>query len=83
MHQIHATQTASISELKKNPSKLISNAKGKPVAILNHNIAAAYLIPTKTYEKILELLDERDLIDLVFTRLNDNTRSIKVDLNDL
>ena len=36
MQSLYATQVASISELKKNPSKLINDSEGNPVAILNH-----------------------------------------------
>ena len=71
MQHLYAIQAASISELKKNPSKLISEAEGKPVVILNHNIAAAYLIPAETYEKMLALLDDHQLEQLVYQRLHD------------
>lgn len=37
MQIIHASTTISISELKKNPSEIITRANGEPVAILNHN----------------------------------------------
>lgn len=83
MQQLHATQATSISELKKNPSKIISEAEGKPVAILNHNIAAAYLIPAETYEKLLELVDDQALAKLVSKRLNDGEAPIKVNLDEL
>lgn len=83
MQHLHAIQAASISELKKNPSKLISEAEGKPVVILNHNIAAAYLIPAETYEKMLELLDDHQLEKLVYQRLHDKRKAVKVDIDDL
>ncbi len=38
MRQILADYTASIFELKKNPSALILEAHGAPIAVLNHNI---------------------------------------------
>jgi len=44
MQTLFATQVASISELKKNPTKFINDSHGKPITILNHNTAAAYLI---------------------------------------
>lgn len=83
MQTILAHQAASISELKRNPSRLIENAQGHPVAILNHNIAAAYLIPAKTYERLLQLLDDHQLQTLVTQRLSDKTQSIKVNIDDL
>lgn len=83
MQTIHSKQVASISELKKHPSKLISESEGKPVAILNHNVAAAYLIPAQTYEKLLDLLDEKELETLISNRLNDDKNPVKVDLDEL
>jgi prevent-host-death family protein len=54
MESVLAKCSASISELKKNPSALIEQSDGEPIAILNHNRPTAYLIPAKTYEAILE-----------------------------
>ena len=71
MQTLLASQVASISELKKNPTKLINDAHGKPVAILNHNTAAAYLIPVAMFEMLMELVDDNDLQQLVAQRLTD------------
>lgn len=83
MIELHANYVASISELKKNPSKLINEAGGQPVAILNHNAAAAYLVPAETYEKLLELVDDAGLEQLVCQRISDGSASVKVDLDEL
>ncbi|PIE91518.1 MAG: antitoxin, partial [Acidobacteria bacterium] len=37
MEFVLAKCSASISELKKNPSSLIEQSEGEPIAILNHN----------------------------------------------
>jgi antitoxin StbD len=83
MQTLFATQVASISELKKNPTKLINDAHGKPVAILNHNTAAAYLIPVETFEKLMDLVDENELNKIVEQRLSAPFTSIKVNIDDL
>jgi len=83
MQQIHATQVASISELKRNPTKLINESQGKPVAILNHNNAAAYLIPVEMYEKLLELVDDHALEKIVSSRLADKQKTVKVNIDEL
>ncbi len=83
MQAIYAKHAASISELKKNPSLLISSAEGHPVAILNHNVATAYLIPAETFERILEALDDQHLQVLVQKRLSDSKKPIRVDINEL
>ncbi len=83
MQTLHATQIASISELKKNPSKLIDGANGMPVVILNHNTAAAYLIPAETYEKLMDEIDEYELCQVVKQRLSTQFTPVKVKLDDL
>jgi len=50
MKQVLADCSASISELKKNPTSLLNDAAGSTIAILNHNKATAYLVPAETYE---------------------------------
>ncbi|MBA3535911.1 MAG: type II toxin-antitoxin system prevent-host-death family antitoxin [Tatlockia sp.] len=83
MQTLFANQVASISELKKNPSKLIQDAHGKPIAILNHNTAAAYLIPVETYELLMDLVDENELEKVVEQRLLKPFTSIKVNIDEL
>ena len=83
MQTLLATQVASISELKRNPTKLINNAHGRPVAILNHNTAAAYLIPVAMFEMLMELVDDKVLHQIVEQRLSDNSSSVRVDIDEL
>ncbi|MDD3855240.1 type II toxin-antitoxin system Phd/YefM family antitoxin [Sulfurimonas sp.] len=83
MQPILSNYTASITELKKSPSELLKNAGGETVAILNHNIPSAYLVPAKTYEKLMDILDDYMLSKDVKDRLNDNFTPIEVSLNEL
>jgi len=53
--------TVSISNLKVNPSKIISLAADYPVAIENRNQVTAYIIGKDLYEKLVSYLE--DLID--------------------
>jgi prevent-host-death family protein len=54
MEAMQARLSASISELKKNPSALIAGANGEAIAILNHNRPTAYLVPAATYEALIK-----------------------------
>ena len=83
MRQILAECSASISELKKNPSALIAQADGSPVAILNHNTPAAYLIPAETYEWLMDALDDHALAKMVEERRDDKASAIEVSIDDL
>lgn len=83
METLFTTQVASISELKKNPTKLINDSNGKPIAILNHNTAAAYLIPVETFERLMDLINENELYKVVEQRLSSPFKFIKVDIDEL
>ena len=55
---ILAPAAVSINNLKKNPSAIIEAAEGFPVAILNRNVPAAYLIPAKAWEALMDRLGD-------------------------
>jgi antitoxin StbD len=83
MQTLLAQRVASISELKKNPTKLIKEAHGQAIAILNHNTAAAYLIPVETFEKLMDMVDDKELLDIVQQRLSIPFNPVKIDLDEL
>ena len=83
MKTVLANCSASISELKKNPSALIDEAEGEPIAILNHNRPTAYLVPAETYEAIMERLEDYQLGLLVNERQNEKIEAVEVDIHDL
>jgi len=57
MKTILSNYTASITELKKLPTKPLEEAGNEVIAILNHNTPTAYLLPSAYYEKIMEIVD--------------------------
>jgi antitoxin StbD len=83
MQPIMANYTASITELKKSPTQILENAGDEVVAILNHNVASAYLVPSKTYEKLMEMLDDYLLSKEVQNRMKESFTPIKVSLDEL
>ncbi len=83
MRQVLADCSASISELKKNPTALLNEADGSPIAILNHNKPAAYLVPAETYEWLMDVVDDYELGKIVDSRRGDLSKAIEVNLDDL
>jgi antitoxin StbD len=81
MQRILSRSSISISDLKKNPSSVIREARGEPVAILNHNRPTAYLVPAATFEILLDRFDDFELAELVRVRQHEPT--VKVTLDDL
>jgi antitoxin StbD len=81
MDYLMAKSSVSITDLKKNPSAIIEDAEGAPVAILNHNRPSAYLVPADTFEAMLEKLDDLEIAKIVAERKREKT--FKVSLNEL
>ena len=57
MEQVLASRSVSITELKRSPSAVLEQAGSEPVAVLNHNRPAAYLLAPHVYEAMLERLN--------------------------
>ena len=83
MQQILAPFSATISELKKNPTALLNQAQGEAIAIFNHNLPAAYLVPADVYEQLLEKLEDYELGQIVKERQAEKHLAIEVSLDDL
>ena len=81
MEILYTNASISISELKKNPSAVIEEADGFPVAVLNHNRPAAYLVPAAAFEAMIEKLNDIELVRMVKEREHEPT--IKVSPDDL
>jgi antitoxin StbD len=76
---IHAKTTVSMTDLRRNPSKILDDANDMPVAILNHNRAEAYLLSAKAYEKLLDLLDDVSLIKTIQSRRGGKTVKVNIE----
>jgi len=84
MQPILANYTASITELKKSPTQLLKDAGDEAVAILNHNVASAYLVPSSLYEKMMDVMDDYYLKQEVDKALKySEDELIEVSLDDL
>lgn len=80
-HLILTEIAASISELKANPMKVVASGGGMPIAVLNRNEPAFYCIPAKAYEAMMELIEDKELLELAKRRAKED--SVKVSLDDL
>ena len=83
MNTILANYTASITELKKSPTKILEEAGNEVVAILNHNVPSAYLVPSAYFEKVMDIIDDYYLAKEVEERLNDGEEAVRVDIDEL
>lgn len=59
----------------------VTNRYGEPLAILNRNEPVFYCVPGKTYEHIIEALEDMELKDIIKARSNE--KEVSVSLNNL
>ena len=78
---IHSRFVASVSDLKKNPMEVVSHGFGEAVAILNRNNPAFYCVPADMYEKLMDLIEDKELLKLA--EQVDTNETVKVSINDL
>ena len=83
MNAIYGSLSASVSELKRNPSRLLDEAGGEPVVILNHNKPTAYLVPAAMYEEVMERLEDVEWAEVIRERMADKAEAVEVSLDDL
>lgn len=61
--------------------EVVNNGFGEAVAILNRNNPAFYCVPADMYERLMDLVEDRELIKLA--EQVDTEETVKVSLNDL
>lgn len=83
MQAILADISVSMSEFKKNPAAVLRESNNRPVAVLNHNKAAFYMLEPTLYEAIQEEIVDQDLYRKVYARMAEKTKAIEVRLEDL
>lgn len=70
MDALLAETSIGITELKKNPSAVIREAGAQTIVVLHHNKPSAYLVPASTYEALMDVLDDLQLIPVVQQRIS-------------
>lgn len=81
MDTIYADLSISMSEFKKNPAQVLRTAGEKPVAVLNHNKPAFYMLSPRLFELLIDEMTDRDLNELVRTRFAQKNSAIEVDID--
>ncbi|MBS4081680.1 type II toxin-antitoxin system Phd/YefM family antitoxin [Pseudomonas rustica] len=79
MEQLLASRSVSITELKRSPSTVIEQASSEPIAVLNHNRPAAYLLAHATYQELLDRLRAAELREAIVASRNDPRPAIAAD----
>jgi antitoxin StbD len=83
METILADIAVSMSEFKKNPAAVLRGANNRPVAVLNHNRAAFYMVEPLLFEALMEELSDQELHRKVLRRMADKSKAVEVDIDNL
>lgn len=83
MDLILSDLAVSMSEFKKNPAAVLRKANHRPVAVLNHNRAAFYMVEPALFQAMLEELADHELHRKALGRLADTSRAVEVSLDEL
>ena len=83
METVLADVTVSMSEFKKNPASILREAASRPVAVLNHNKPAFYMIEPRMFEAMMEELADQALHRKVLSRLSEKAKAIEVDIDEI
>ncbi len=83
MDTIYADYSVSMSDFKRNPAQVLRTAGEKPVAVLNHNRPAFYMVTPKLFEAIVEEMIDRELVGIVRQRLTLKDTAIEVDIDKI
>ncbi|MFZ6679367.1 type II toxin-antitoxin system prevent-host-death family antitoxin [Undibacterium sp. Tian12W] len=78
-----APSCVGISELKANPTAVLEASGDQSVAILNRNKPVGYMVTAAAWEKVNELLEDKEILKIVESRLKDRKKPIRVKLDDL
>ena len=81
MEALYANVTISMSEFKKNPAAVLRGAKNRPVAVLNHNKAAFYMLEPALFEAMLEEFSDEKLGRTVLERMSARRQAIEADVD--
>jgi antitoxin StbD len=71
----------SIPNLRKNLNDIIEQLRSSPVAVYSSKRPVAYILSAKSYEALLEKLEDVDLTELAKSRLEG--KRVQVDLSTL
>ena len=83
MQTILSDVAISMSEFKKNPAAVLREANHRPVAVLNHNKTAFYMVEPELFETMMEEIADQNLYRKVVARLADKAKAIEVSLDEL
>ena len=83
MQSLLTDLTISMSDFKKNPAKVLREAKSQPVAVLSHNKAAFYMVDPVLFEALIDEVEDAQLLPMLKARIASAAkgRYVEVDID--
>lgn len=69
MQTLLSELTISMSDFKKNPAKVLREANAQPVAVLNHNKPAFYMVDPLLFEALIDEVEDAQLLPMLKARI--------------
>lgn len=85
MESLLTDLTVSMSDFKKNPAKVLREAKAQPVAVLSHNKAAFYMVDPMLFEALINEVEDAQLLPMLKARIASAARGnyTEVDIDSI
>lgn len=83
METLFTEITVSMSEFKKNPASVLRQAHSRPVAVLNHNKAAFYIVEPRLFHAMMDELADQEPHQTVMLRMAERVRAIEVEIDTI
>lgn len=85
MQSLLTDLTISMSDFKKNPAKVLRDAKTQPVAVLSHNKAAFYMVDPVLFEALIDEVEDAQLLPMLKARIASAAkgRYVEVDIDSI
>ena len=80
---VRADRAVSVTELKKNPSAIMSDEDGSPIAVLNHNRVMGYFVPAQQYEQLLDYVEDLRLERTALERIEGKADMVEMPWEEL
>ena len=81
MERMYGSLSISMTELKKNPTRIKRDAGLQPIVVLSHNKPAFYLLDPDVYEAMLDRLEDISMTSLINERLAMKRQAVEVNID--
>lgn len=83
MERIMTELVTNISDFRKNPNQQVEEAGDLPFAVITNNRPSFYVLPPALFDLFEEFMQDRELAQVMRTRLSERDKFVRVDISKL